>query len=211
MWTRRVWRRHRAGCPASCSSAGPMCSALRDVDAAAARVGVARLDLYPKFVFSWANASENAQIADQDAATNIALGYGISVALPIFDGGRIRSRIMVNEARLQEAMAVYEKTMLDALADAEAALLRAQVAVRAQDELEAAARAGASVADKTQRLFEAGLVDRPVVLDARQSALRAADALLQARVATWHAAVDVRRAFCTGIERQTTQKVPVTK
>jgi outer membrane protein, multidrug efflux system len=101
--------------------------------------------------------------------------------------------------------------MLDALADAEAALVRAQMAMRTQDELDAAARAGAYAADKTQRLFDAGLVERPVVLDARQAALRATDALLQARVATWQAAVDVRRAFCTGIERPTTQKVPVTK
>ena len=185
--------------------------ALRDVDAAAARVGVARLDLYPKFVFSWANASENAQIVDQDAATNIALGYGLSVALPIFDGGRIRSRIAVNEARLQEAMAVYEKTMLDALADAESALVRADSAVRALDELDAAARSSASAADKTQRLFDAGLVERLAVLDARQAALRASDAGQQARVAYWQSAVDVRRAFCASIGRQTPQKVAVTK
>ena len=185
--------------------------ALRELDAAAARVGVARLDLYPKFVFSWANASENAQIVDQDAATNIALGYGLSIALPIFDGGRIRARIAVNEARLHEAMAVYEKTMLEALVDAESALVRVDASARAHDELAAAARLAASAADKAQRLFDAGLADRPAVLDARLSALRAADASVQASVAHGQAAVDLRRAFCTAIEAQVASKVAVTK
>lgn len=185
--------------------------ALREVDAAAARVGVARLDLYPKFVFSWANASESAQIVDQDAATNIALGYGLSIALPIFDGGRIRARIAINEARLREAMAIYEKTMLEALADAESALVRVDASARTQDEFAAAARLGASVADKTQRLFDAGLVDRPAVLDARLSALRAADAAVLASVAYGQAAVDLRRAFCTAIEAPAPSRSAVTK
>lgn len=172
----------------------------RNLSAAAARVGIAKLDLYPKFVFSWANARENARIDDQSAATDIALGYGISLSLPIFDGGRLRSRIEVSEAQLTEAMAAYEKSMLDALADAELVLVRQQASASSLAELERAVRTSEAVAGNTQRLFSAGLADRGALLDSRQALLQAKDALLQARNAYWLAGVDVYRAFSGKVE-----------
>lgn len=167
----------------------------RNLSAAAARVGIAKLDLYPKFVFSWANARENARIDGQSAATDIALGYGISLSLPIFDGGRLRSRIEVSEAQLTEAMAAYEKSMLDALADAELVLVRQQASAGSLAELKRAVATTEAVAGNAQRLFSAGLADRGAVLDSQQALLQATDALLQARGAYWVAGVDVYRAF----------------
>jgi multidrug efflux system outer membrane protein len=167
----------------------------RAVEAAAARLGVAKRDLYPRIQLDWAGRKERVSIEGASASPITVVGYGIGVSLPIFDGGRIRANIAVHEARAQEAMAEYEKAMLGALADAEIALAQLATADASVTELEEALRAGADAARRSQRMFEAGLVGLDTVLDVRRSHLRAHDALLQARGAQWVAAVAVRRAF----------------
>jgi outer membrane protein, multidrug efflux system len=167
----------------------------RALEAAAARLGVARRDIYPRIQFDWAGRKERLSVDGASASPTLVIGYGVSLALPIFDGGRIRANIAVHEARTQEAMAAYEKAMLGALADAETALVQLAAAETTVAELEQALRAGADAAGRSQRMFEAGLVDLNTVLDVRRSHLRAQDALLQARSAHWVAGVSVRRAF----------------
>ena len=174
----------------------------RAVSAAAARVGVARLELYPRFVFSWANSRESAQIDEQDAATDIALGYGVSLSLPIFDGGRIRSRIVLSEARLDEAMAAYEKAMIEALADAQTVLVRQDAWRRSLRDGASAVASGETLVADTRKLFAAGLADRGALIDGELALLQARDTLLQAQDACWLASVDVYRAFSGRIARR---------
>lgn len=167
----------------------------RALDAAAARLGVARRDLYPRIQLDWAGRQERLSVGGASASPTLVVGYGVSLALPIFDGGRIRANIAVHEARTQEAMAAYEKALIGALADAETALVQLAAAERTVAELEQTQRAASDAAARSQRLFEAGLVGLDTVLDVRRSHLRAQDALLQARGAQWVAGVSVRRAF----------------
>jgi NodT family efflux transporter outer membrane factor (OMF) lipoprotein len=167
----------------------------RALDAAAARLGVARSDLYPRIQLDWAGRQERLSVGGASASPTLVVGYGVSLALPIFDGGRIRANIAVHEARTQEAMAAYEKALIGALADAETALVQLAAAESTVAELEQTQRATSDAAARSQRLFEAGLVGLDTVLDVRRSHLRAQDALLQARGAQWVAGVSVRRAF----------------
>ena len=44
-------------------------------------------------------------------------GVQIGITTPIFDGGRIRSTIAANEARLDEAAAQYESVLLTAISE----------------------------------------------------------------------------------------------
>jgi NodT family efflux transporter outer membrane factor (OMF) lipoprotein len=167
----------------------------RALEAAAARLGVARRDLYPRIQLDWAGRKERLSVDGASASPTLVVGYGVSLALPIFDGGRIRANIAVHEARIQEAMAGYEKAMIGALADAETALVQLAAAETTVAELERAQRAAADAVSRSQRLYEAGLVGLDTVLDVRRSHLRAQDALLEARSAQWVAGVSVRRAF----------------
>lgn len=172
---------------------------VRALDAAAARVGVARSDLYPRIQLDWAGRKERLSVNGGSAATTIVVGYGVSLSLPIFDGGRIRANIAIHEARAQEAMAEYEKAMLGALADVEIAFAQLRAAQISVSELEQAEKAGADATRKSERLFEAGLNDLNTVLDVRRNLLRTRDALLQARSARWTAAVAVHRAFAGAV------------
>jgi outer membrane protein, multidrug efflux system len=167
----------------------------RAIEAAAARLGVAKRDLYPRIQFDWAGRKERLGIEGTSASPATVVGYGIAVSLPIFDGGSIRANIAAHESQVRQAMAAYEKAMLLAMADAEVALTQVVAADASVSELEQAQRAGADASRRSERLFEAGLVGLNTVLEVRQDHLRALDALLQAQGAQWAARVSVRRAF----------------
>ncbi|MCU7977341.1 efflux transporter outer membrane subunit [Shewanella sp. SW36] len=167
----------------------------RAVEAAIARLGVAKRDLYPRITLDWSGRKERLSSESSSASPATVIGYGVALSLPIFDGGRIRANIEIHEAKAQEAMLLYEKAMLSALADAETAVVQLASTHASVAELERAQTAGADAASKSERLFSAGLVDLNTVLDTRRSYLRARDGLMQGQAAQLAAAVAVRRAF----------------
>jgi multidrug efflux system outer membrane protein len=171
----------------------------RALDAALARAGVARRDLYPRLQIDWSGAQERLAAVGGSAAPRIVVGYGVALTLPILDGGRIRSNIAVQDARAQEAMADYEKAMLAALVDVETGLARWSAAGNAWEEWTRAAAAADVAARHAARLYEAGGTDVSAVLDARRAHLQARDGLVQAEGARWEAAVGLRRAFAGGV------------
>lgn len=171
----------------------------RALDAALARAGVARRDLYPRLQIDWSGGQERLAAIGGSAAPRLVVGYGLSLSLPILDGGRIRANIKVQDARVQEAMAEYEKAMMAALVDAESSLVRWSASGRTWEEWEAAMTAAAVAVRTAERLYQAGTSDLGAVLDARRAHLRARDALAQAAGGRWEAAVGVRRAFAGSI------------
>lgn len=171
----------------------------RALDAAAARAAVARRDIYPRLQIDWAGSRERMSIDGASAAPRLVVGYGVSLSMPLFDGGRIRANIAVREGQVQEAMAVYEKAMLAAIADAETALAQFATADATRKELEQALMAGNDAERRSERLFEAGLIGLDGVLDVRRSRIRTQEALQQARTARQVAAVAVRRAFAGAV------------
>ncbi|OWQ84783.1 hypothetical protein CDN99_23935 [Roseateles aquatilis] len=171
----------------------------RDVEAAAARLGVAKRDLYPRIALDWSGSRERLSVGGASASPTSVVGYGLALSLPIFDGGRIRANIEVHEAKAKEAMLVYEKAILNALADAETAAAQLAAARSTVAALENAQKAGADAAARSARLFDSGLVDLNTVLDARRGYLKAQDGLLQGQGALLVASVSVRRAFAGSV------------
>lgn len=171
----------------------------RALEAALARAGVARRDAYPSLQIAWSGSRE--RLAEQGAsvAPQLAVGYGVSLSMPILDGGRIRANIAVQDARAREAMAEYEKAMLGALVDVELRLSQWAASGTAMAEWQRAEAAAALAARNAARLYEAGTADMGGVLDARRAHLQARDALAQAVGARWEAAVGLRRAFAGGL------------
>jgi multidrug efflux system outer membrane protein len=165
------------------------------LDAALARVGVARAELYPQLHLSWSGAGERLALLGGSAAPQSVIGYGVSLSFPVLDGGRIRANIAVREALAQEAMLGYEKAMLAAVVDVEAALVQWTACEASWRAWEAAHEASAQAAQTAERIFNAGVIDQTAVLDAHRSKVRANDALLQAEGSRWIAAVSLRRAF----------------
>jgi len=171
----------------------------RALDAALTRTGIAKAELYPSLQLSWLGSRERLTEKGSSAAPGVAIGYGLSLNLPILDGGRIRSNIALHDARAKEAMSEYEKAILGALVDADSRLSQWTATGATLEEWQNATTAAELVSRNAMRLYEAGASDISAVLDARRAHYRSRDALTQAIGARWEAAVALRRAFAGSI------------
>jgi NodT family efflux transporter outer membrane factor (OMF) lipoprotein len=94
-------------------------AAERTLAAASARVGQAQADLFPKFYLTSAFAGQSANLGNVLSGANQLWSIGPSVNWPIFQGGRIRANIEVQDARHEQALLDYEQSILVALEEVE--------------------------------------------------------------------------------------------
>ena len=106
---------------------------------------------------------------------------GPTVRWKVFDAGRIRANIKVQDARQEQALAAYEKTVLSAFEDVENALVsyaKEQVRLRS---LEEAAASSQNSLDLARKLYANGLTDFLNVLVAEGSLYQTQDLLIQSQ------------------------------
>lgn len=147
----------------------------RQLAAESARVGVATAELYPKFRLVGSIGLESLSASTLFEGASQVFKLGPNIQWRVFDGGRIRQEIEVQNAVQEEAMLRYETNILRALEDVENAITgftQEQVRYRSLTKSAAAAERAASVA-KTR--YEAGASDFLTVLDAERSSLQAQD------------------------------------
>jgi NodT family efflux transporter outer membrane factor (OMF) lipoprotein len=151
----------------------------RQLAAATAQIGVATADLFPKFSLTGVAGWESVSASDWFAGASKMWSLGPTVQWNIFDAGRIRANIKVQNARQEQALANYEKTMLTSFQDVENALVayaKEQVRRRA---LEAAVESSRESLRLADQLYVNGLTNFINVLDAERSLYQAQDALVQ--------------------------------
>jgi NodT family efflux transporter outer membrane factor (OMF) lipoprotein len=106
-----------------------------------ARIGITKAELYPAFILAGTigySADDVSDITDSDSFGGI---YGAGFRWKIFNFGRVKNRVRANDARLQQLLAGYQLTVLNALREVE----NAQTAfVRSQEEVASLAEASAS-------------------------------------------------------------------
>lgn len=151
----------------------------RQLAAATANIGVAKADLFPKFFLTGAAGFESMSAGDWFTGNSRFWSVGPTVQWRIFDAGRIRSNIKVQNARQEQALATYEKTVLTAFEEAENGLvLYAKEQVRRRSLQDAVVSSQKSLQTANQ-LYTNGLTDFLRVLDAERSLYQAQDALVQ--------------------------------
>lgn len=158
----------------------------RELAAATARVGVAVADLFPKFSLTGSVGLQTAQLTDVAVPGSHFWSIGPSVTWPVFDAGRIRANIAVQDARQEQSLLQYENTVLTALEDVENALV---AYIKERDVREALARSveeNRRAVHISQRLYAEGLVDLLNVLDSQRNLFEAEDQLAESdrRLAT---------------------------
>ena len=137
--------------------------------AATARVGVAVADLYPKLTLG---ASAGLQSESLLTLTNWAsrfLTAGPTVELPIFDAGRRRATVRLQDVKAQEAALDYRRTVLTALNEVDNAL-----AAYGADQARAAALGDAVARDReavdlARQRYASGVASFIDVLDAERT------------------------------------------
>lgn len=161
----------------------------RQLAAQTARIGVAAADLYPSLTL---NGSINVGFSDAVSGGAAGYAFGPSLRWNIFDRDKIRNQIKVEDARTEQALLTYERTVLNALNEVENAMtsfLEQRIQAKAQ---ERAAKASERSLELASKLYKDGLINFQSVLDAQ---LALFDFQNQMAEAQGKAAVNVVRLY----------------
>jgi NodT family efflux transporter outer membrane factor (OMF) lipoprotein len=154
-----------------------------DLAAQNARVGVAVADLFPRFSLSGSFGMQGDEPASLGTLAQRYWSIGPSVRWNVLDGGRVRGAIELEEARLDERLADYRRTVLVALRDVETALARFSAEQSRRVELIRAVDANRTALDVATELYTGGETDFLNVLSAQGRLLDSEDALSQSEQA----------------------------
>ena len=157
-------------------------AAERNLAAATANIGVATADLFPRFSLTGSLGQESTNsgslfIGGESRFWSLASG----LSWPVFDAGRIRANIRLQDARQQEAMNIYTKDVLNALEDVENALVAYGNEQQRLKLLEAGKEANRKSVELATQRYQKGLVDFLNVLDAQRQLYQSEDALAVSR------------------------------
>ena len=134
---------------------------------ACARIGVAKASRFPQITltgsFGYASDELNSLFDPASELWRIAAG----AAQPVFDAGKRAAGQRAAEARYEQALAAYAKTILQAFAEVEDALLTNKEQVDRRKRLLTYREAAAATLDVAEDRYNRGLVDYLTVLDAR--------------------------------------------
>ncbi|MDQ7838975.1 MAG: efflux transporter outer membrane subunit [Thermodesulfobacteriota bacterium] len=158
----------------------------RELASATARIGVATADLFPRFSLTGLAGFQSTNLTDLFGSGSGYWILGPTVRWPIFNAGRIRANIEVQNALQEQALIRYEKTILNSLEEVENALVaysKEQLSRRALAEAVDSSRKAADIANE---LYTKGLVNFLDVLDGERSLYQSEDQLAQSdqRIAT---------------------------
>ena len=170
----------------------------RSLAAATARVGVRTADLYPRVSLLGSFSFESVKADNLFESDSMAFSVGPALRWHVFDGGRTRSAIRVEEASTRVAREAFEQTVLRAIEEVESGLFaygresrREEALVAAVADAEAAARAAA-------KAYDAGLSDFIRNLDAQRSLAQLEESLARSRGQRALLAIAVYRALGGG-------------
>ena len=178
----------------------------RDLAAATARIGVATAELYPKFSLTGLFALESINASDFAKGGSRAWSVGPAIQWSIFQGGRIRAKISVENARQEQAAILYERSILVALQEVEDALIAYAKEQAHRAELSDAVAANLKAVDLANQRYTQGLVDFLSVLDAQRSLYVSQDALVQSERRISEDLVALYKALGGGWEMESTQE-----
>lgn len=150
----------------------------RELAAATALVGVAEAELFPKFSLTGLLGLQSTNLSDLATSGSRYWSIGPSLNWPVFDAGRIRAGIAVENARQEQALLSYEQTVLAALEEVENALVaydREQMTRRALEQAVDANQRAVAMADE---LYRTGLVDFLNVLQSQRALFLSQDQLV---------------------------------
>lgn len=177
-----------------------------------AQIGVATADLYPRFSLTGFFAFESFGFNDWAKWESRALGIGPTVQWNVFDGGRIRSQIQVEDAQTQEALFVYEETVLDALREVEDSMVNYVQENERRDKLLNSVNAAADSVRLVTTLYVTGLTDFQNVQDQERTKAAQDDQYFESQGRVAGFLVDIYRSLGGGWGPQgastTTTKAP---
>jgi len=159
---------------------------------------VARARLYPTVSLGVNGGFQSLELSNWLSTSSLFSQLLGSLAQPLLDGRRLKTQLRVAEARQQQALLAFQKSMLTAGREVSDALYE----LRAQTEIAGARRgelqAFALAEQYSEELLNFGLANYLEVLTARQNALSTELRLVDAQYGQMRAVVELYRALGGG-------------
>lgn len=138
-------------------------------------------DFFPKFYLTGNIATQTLSFADLFKAGSGAWSLGPVINWPIFRGGEIAAMVRAKDSETQIAAVTYEKTVLNALEDAESSLSRYAQDMNSNRFTEQNLREGQKKLLLSKKRFDVGEDDKMNYLLAQQNTLDLQDASVQSK------------------------------
>jgi NodT family efflux transporter outer membrane factor (OMF) lipoprotein len=155
----------------------------RELAAATARVGEAQADLFPKFSLTGVIGLTSLSAATWPEYASRYWSAGPALQWEIFEAGRIRANVRVQDARQTQALDGYQQTVLVALGEVESDLIAYAREQTRRESLRRSEQADDRALELSTQLYRNGLVDFLDVLDSERSLYGAQEALIQSEQA----------------------------
>jgi NodT family efflux transporter outer membrane factor (OMF) lipoprotein len=170
----------------------------RQLAAQTAQIGVATAELYPQFTLSGSFAFESFSLEDWIEKQARSFSFGPAFRWNIFDAGRIRSNIELQDALTEEALVSYEQTVLGAVEEVENAIA---AYLQERDRFGALRRSVIAARESVrlvETLYRTGLTDFQNVLDTQRSQFQQEDALAESEGLVTQDLIQIYRALGGG-------------
>ncbi|MGC8829971.1 MAG: efflux transporter outer membrane subunit [Verrucomicrobiia bacterium] len=176
---------------------------------ATAKIGVATADLFPKFTITGSFSFQENTLPNFFSNPIKSGSVGPGVSWDIFRGGAIKSNIKLQEFLRDEAFINYQKTVLNALAEVENAIVALSKEQEHSMALQRAVESNRQAVEIALKLYSEGQADFLNVLNAQRSLLSSEDALAQSRRNISTALVSLYKALGGDWETDAFQKSEV--
>jgi multidrug efflux system outer membrane protein len=188
-----------AGLPSSLLERRPdIRSAEQGMIAANAQIGVARAALFPAISLTAALGAQSAELGQLLSSGAGIWSLGFALAAPIFDAGRREARVEQAEARREQALAGYQRSIETAFREVADALVNVGESAAVEEELKLRLQAARSALELSSIRYESGYSPYLEVLDAQRTANEAELAFVRNRQARLTFSVDLMKALGGG-------------
>ncbi len=188
-----------AGVPSTVLTRRPdIAAAQNTMQAAQARVGVAKTAWFPTFSLTANGGYAAPDIKDLFKLSTQAWGVGALLSLPIFDGGRREAGVQGANADLSIALANYREQVLVAFRDVEDQLAALRLLADQSEAQSRSVDASSRATLLSGSRYRNGYVSQLELLDAQRSELRNRRQALQVKSAQYLATVGLIRALGGG-------------
>ncbi|MBW2170886.1 MAG: efflux transporter outer membrane subunit [Deltaproteobacteria bacterium] len=163
-----------------------------------AQVGVSKASRFPRITltgaYGYASDELDGLFSPQSELWNIALG----IAQPLFDAGKLKAGQRAAEARYQQGVAEYAKSVLNAFAEVESAFLTREEQLKRRGHIVSFVQDARATQRIAESRYDRGLVDYITVLDAQQTRFEAERDLLEVDLTILTNRVTLHRALGGG-------------
>ena len=199
-----------AGIPADLLGQRPDVSAARSrMEAARYTVGARRAGLLPSLSLYGSIGRQSTESGEWFDPDQWFRNLSFNLLGPVFQGSRLRSNVDLAEARLNEAVAVYGRSVVTAVNEVEAALARLEASRRRHSLLASVAQEAQAETALQEQRYVSGVGDYETFLTATQSLLGAQSTLAAAERDLGYARLALHRALggvWTENEREATRQ-----